>query len=349
MTSTMLRTGISSLELLQIILWSFNALMLPSASAIQLRGEIMLEYTSTGQNEVPERDAIASVANAILHGKSQGAQRRSALKYDHDSATIYAKFASIAYCQDTDALLAWQCTWCKESTVQDVRVVDVIQDPLPLQAYVAISRSLRMIIVSFRGTKQSSLANWLKDVQFAKLDFGYPGLQGARVHHGFFAAYNNTILRPRILDAVTRLQAEAPDYTILVVGHSLGAAMTAFCALDMKIYLDAASVLVYNFGMPRVGNDVFAAFFAMMFPDTIRVTHENDVVPHLPPRFSYDVLDYHHVPTEVWLHVDKLTGELLETTCDSSGEDPTCSMSVRGYSVADHETYYDLPMCAGDC
>ena len=44
----------------------------------------------------------------------------------------------------------------------------------------------------------------------------------------------------------------------------------------------------YTFGAPRYGNKQFSTFIDMREPDTYRVTHHKDPVPHLPPTwFGY--------------------------------------------------------------
>jgi hypothetical protein len=55
-----------------------------------------------------------------------------------------------------------------------------------------------------------------------------------------------------------------------------------------------------TFGQPRIGNSVFATYYNNFVPKTIRVTHEHDIVPHLPPYYTYfPQRTYHHFPREV--------------------------------------------------
>jgi hypothetical protein len=63
-----------------------------------------------------------------------------------------------------------------------------------------------------------------------------------------------------------------------------------------------------TFGQPRVGNAAFASYFAEYVPKTIRVTHERDIVPHLPPYFFFlPQLTYRHFPREVCICTNLLT------------------------------------------
>ena len=69
-----------------------------------------------------------------------------------------------------------------------------------------------------------------------------------------------------------------------------------------QMKLGSDSVQLMTFGQPRVGNAAFASYFSKYVPNTIRVTHEHDIVPHLPPYFSFlSQLTYHHFPREVYL------------------------------------------------
>ncbi|PIN14365.1 Triacylglycerol lipase [Handroanthus impetiginosus] len=133
----------------------------------------------------------------------------------------------------------------------------------------------------------------------------------------------------------------------MVTGHSMGGAMAAFCGLDLRLSLGEQNVHVMTFGQPRIGNAAFASYYSKVVPNTIRVTHEHDIVPHLPPYYYYfPQKTYHHFPREVWLYNIGL-GSLIymvEKVCDDSGEDPTCSRSVKGNSISDHLTYYGVQM-----
>ena len=58
---------------------------------------------------------------------------------------------------------------------------------------------------------------------------------------------------------------------------------------------------IYTFGQPRLGNAAFATFYTATVPRTIRVTHQHDLVVHLPPYYPLlGQKTYHHFPNEVF-------------------------------------------------
>ncbi|RLN34642.1 lipase-like [Panicum miliaceum] len=181
--------------------------------------------------------------------------------------------------------------------------------------------------------RNSREQNWIKDLIWKQLDLSYPNMPNAKVHSGFFS-YNNTILRLAITSAVRKARKSYGNINVIVTGHSMGGAMASFCALDLA---------------PRVGNAAFASYFAKYVPNTIRVTHGHDIVPHLPPFFSFlPQLTYHHFPREVWVHDSE--GNTTEQICDDSGEDPKCCrcISMFSLSIQDHFTFLGVDMEADD-
>ncbi|KAJ7549548.1 hypothetical protein O6H91_07G057900 [Diphasiastrum complanatum] len=265
--------------------------------------------------------------------------------YNRTLALHLVEYASAVYVDNPAALLTWSCSRCSGLT-KGFKLSELIVDAnFNLQAFVGVAENLAALVIAFRGTQETSLQNWMEDLYFREYSFNYPGVKDALVHHGFYSAYHNTTLRPRVLAAVTSVLDKRNDLRILITGHSLGGAMASLCALDLAVNFGTKDVQLITFGQPRIGNAAFAAYFNAFVPETIRVTHGHDIVPHLPPYFSLlGPRSYHHFAREVWL--TELNFGILrlefEFICDSSGEDPLCSRSVYGDSISDHMEYYGV-------
>ncbi|KDP40015.1 hypothetical protein JCGZ_02013 [Jatropha curcas] len=267
--------------------------------------------------------------------------------YNHTLATILVEYASAVYMSDLTELFSWTCSRCDDLT-KGFEIIELIVDIQHcLQSFVGVAKNLNAIVIAFRGTQEHSIQNWVEDLFWKQLDLNYPGMPDAMVHHGFYSAYHNTTLRPGILNAVKRAKDYYGDLDIMVTGHSMGGAMASFCGLDLTVNHEAKNVLVMTFGQPRIGNAVFASYYSRLVPNSIRITNNHDIVPHLPPYYSYfPQKTYHHFPREVWLYSIGL-GSLVynvEKVCDGSGEDPACSRSVSGTSISDHLNYYGIDL-----
>lgn len=85
---------------------------------------------------------------------------------------------------------------------------------------------------------------------------------------------------------------------------------------SMQVSHNYQNVQVMTFGQPRIGNAVFASYYSNIVPNTFRVTNGNDIVPHLPPFYSYfPRKTYRHFPREVCF-IDTLNYTKLLRTCD---------------------------------
>ncbi|KAK3039010.1 hypothetical protein RJ639_027495 [Escallonia herrerae] len=267
--------------------------------------------------------------------------------YNHTLARIMVEYASAVYMSDLTELFTWTCARCN-GLVEGFEVIELIVDVQHcLQAFVGVAKDLNAIVIAFRGTQERSIQNWIEDLYWKQLDLNYPGITDAMVHHGFYYAYHNTTVRPGVLSAIKRAQELYGDLKIMVTGHSMGGAMASFCGLDLMVNLEAEDVQVLTFGQPRIGNAAFASYYSQLVPNTIRITNDHDIVPHLPPYYTYfPQKTYHHFPREVWLYNIGL-GSLVyqvEKVCDVSGEDPTCSRSVAGNSISDHLEYFGVQL-----
>jgi pimeloyl-ACP methyl ester carboxylesterase len=125
-------------------------------------------------------------------------------------------------------------------------------------------------ILAFAGTDPMVPANWFTDFDVK--------VTPDNVHRGFESAA--AAVRDQVRDAL----AGRSERTLLLAGHSLGAALAAVTAdralLDLSLRADA----VYGFGMPRGGGQEFARRYNdTLGATTYRLMHGEDIVASVPP------------------------------------------------------------------
>jgi len=165
----------------------------------------------------------------------------------------------------------------------------------------------------------------------------YQGDPNILVHSGFYYAYGN--LSDQVRSGVSALKNKYPSAKIAITGHSLGAALSIFCALDLIELYPSQQIVINNFGEPRCGNQAFADYYRG-FSNLItwRVVHNKDMIPGQPVQG----LGYYHEPTEIWEKTNSAGDEYYTVCSSSNGEDPKCSDSVIQDSIQDHLTYAGL-------
>jgi len=93
-----------------------------------------------------------------------------------------------------------------------------------------------------------------------------------RVHEGFVKIYKE--FRQDLLDLLSKTSHK----NIIVTGHSLGAAMTAITAVDLKN--QGYSPIAYKFASPRVGDKAFADLVGKI--PLFHIYNTSDIIPTLP-------------------------------------------------------------------
>ncbi|KAJ7864589.1 Alpha/Beta hydrolase protein [Mycena olivaceomarginata] len=257
-----------------------------------------------------------------------------------------AAFAAAAYCVRAGL---WNCGDACDK-IPDTQLVFTIGDNAATpDVYVAYSQSRNQIIVGHEGTDPSQILSVENDLHFSPTPLltvlnaaGTP--EGVEVHNGFQTAWVQT--STLVLGAVKQVQAQVPDASILVTGHSLGAAISLLDAIFLKQQLPSnTSIEVVGFGRPRVGNPAFANWVDSMFgTKNTFVVSRDDPVPHVPLLAQ----GFQHASGEVWIKDNSTT-----LACDGQ-ENPNCSDSIgvldAATGVADHTgPYFGVNMGHGSC
>jgi hypothetical protein len=252
--------------------------------------------------------------------------------YDNNQAMIGVWLSAAAYCGKSQY---YSHSFSKGPTAGFVVTATVSDPPSDTEGFVGYLPSDKSIYVAFRGS--SSIRNWITNLDAWKMPYtSYPECN-CQVHKGFYQAEQNVI--GGILSEVKNLRAKFPSYAVKVTGHSLGAALAQLTSMDLK--KAGYAVSVYNFGQPRTGDKTYASFATAKVP-TWRVTHNKDIVPHLPFEAG---MEFYHVCREEFENADHSL-----KTCDTSCEDKTCAdqFATAETNVDDHLLYLNFPISSCD-
>mmetsp|Transcript_27648 Transcript_27648/g.95621 ORF Transcript_27648/g.95621 Transcript_27648/m.95621 type:complete len:294 (-) Transcript_27648:397-1278(-) len=291
--------------------------------------------------DVQLRAALAAAAVLVIGSVPTTSATAS---YDPKAAVTFTQLAAAAYC-DPPYLWGWNGT-DHTAALPSFKIEAVLDDAVSnTQAYVGYLQADNAVVAAYRGTITSNFANWLEDLETWRTRTDFPSCEGCAVHKGFFKDYAG--LAQAVQSSLRQSLAAHPGAKTWITGHSLGAALAALLAADW-VGLGNNVDAVYTMGEPRVGNDAFANFIKAAYPSTpgtpsyFRLVHNKDIVPHLPVY----AFGFHHTPTEVWYNEDCTE----YVVCDGSGEDPTCSDSLKlPHSVTDHLEYLGIIMGSGTC
>lgn len=256
-----------------------------------------------------------------------------------DLAFTALRFSAAAYCSNS-SIQDWNCVPCQDPRVSDFQTSAIVYcTSTETRGFIGYLQSKNMVVVSFEGTE--NIENWITDLEAAKVNFTYPGAPpGTEVHYGFYHAYMN--VEEIVESTVKSLMTKYSSASLFVTGHSLGGALAAIASVALTTKF-GYTVTHYTLGQPRVGNPLFADYFASTVATSYRFVHYHDIVPHVPP----ENLGFQHPPTEIWQTSKPYTNSSILRTCSSTnGEDPTCadSVSILDFSIPDHLWALGLPL-----
>lgn len=164
-----------------------------------------------------------------------------------------------------------------------------------------VAESQTAALIAFRGTKiKKSPLDLVTNLDIAQVPFTFVPNSGL-THRGFTTLYGQ--LRGPLLQALDTIK---PQKHLYVTGHSFGAALAVYCALDAAVNTKFRSPTAYTLASPRAGDGAFADAFNGKVADSVRIVNEHDIIPHEPPRKIYALLQhtvwhYQHVKTKFTL------------------------------------------------
>jgi hypothetical protein len=206
--------------------------------------------------ELPEKDYVAdafeafAAAGGFTLGNGRAMAWMSQLAYESDLAKIDRRLAA----------------WGLHRLARLDAPFSVNLPVASTHGIVAAGRGAT--VVAFAGTDPVLVANMITNLNARR--------SPQDVHSGFENA--GEAIWPQVNAAV------GAGMSVLITGHSLGAALAAITAERMQRETPARTVSVYAFGMPRVGGREFAERYnAILCQRTYRLVYGHDAVPAVPP------------------------------------------------------------------
>ena len=275
--------------------------------------------------------------------------------YNPDEAYKLALFSAIAYSDEPAKCLT------ALFPLSDYNIVSVFVKKCDdfyfayekqCQAFVAYSTLNKEIIVSYRGTRG------VKQIVDQVLSIiGTPSVSsavGGKVQKYFENVHSKFYRDIKYL--IQDLLQWFPGYTVKFTGHSLGgtaASITSAMLVKDKV-LHADQILLYTFGMPRVGNKRYALAHDRLVPHSWRVVRSGDAVARLPfCKMATCTLfngPYHH-GTKVLYTDSVMSKDSKYVVCngneDSKSKCKQKSRRKRGAFDAlmnKHKLYFNIPI-----
>jgi len=151
--------------------------------------------------------------------------------------------------------------------------------------YGALMKFKSTYVIAIRGT--ANMREWIIDAECALVDHPTNG----QVEEGFWSVYATMKYVPAgqnaALPAVDTIAGIIGAGSVMIVGHSLGAAIAEYLAFDLVQKPGMNPVTGCFFASPRPGDGKFADAFDKAFQNQggkyVVINYDADVVPTLPP------------------------------------------------------------------
>ena len=249
--------------------------------------------------------------------------------YNNELVKTSLNLSQSAYCVDN--IDKWNCETCDKTNK-----IHYIIEKRGTRVLIGYNKKYNSYFVSFRGS--SNIQNWINNMHVRKI-YPYDNLPDIGVDKGFYEQmmYNYKL----ILNCLNELSKQYDTKKIILTGHSSGAATSTLMAFNLEIDYYKHQYEMYSlitFGSPRIGNLEFVNLFKNYNFISYRITHYNDIVPHLP----LESLGYNHIPQEVWYNEDNTKYKICN---DYYIEDDECSNScypLNCDSISDHKYYLNI-------
>lgn len=274
-------------------------------------------------------------------------------EYDPTKALEMIYVSGLTYCP---AKLILARNWSKATEYIEANNMDVIYardnglTDNQITSVILKRDSTKELFIGFSGTKNIPQLINIALTMFPVSYEIHPEAKGVLVFDYFYKAYVDGF-RLDLIQNFTSILKKYPDYTLIFTGHSLGATMVAHTAADFILngLLNNRTIKFITFGQPRVGNPEFNKIFNRTNFELYRLTHNKDIVPHLPPCIAGILVECeqsgilpfypYHATQEIFYNEDSTKF----TACSKTeGEDKHCSDGQLCDSVNDHYVYLGI-------
>ena len=159
-----------------------------------------------------------------------------------------------------------------------------------MTGYIAVDKTRSLTVLAFRGSE--SVRNFLADADFPTVPTDI--CSGCEADQGFYNSWLEA--RTGVMSALQSSAAANPSYQVVVVGHSLGGAIAAIAAAELRD--QGSNTDLYTYGQPRIGGSTISNYITNQNKGgNFRVTHYDDPVPRLPPL----LLGFVHISPEYYI------------------------------------------------
>ncbi|CCM03519.1 uncharacterized protein FIBRA_05653 [Fibroporia radiculosa] len=249
----------------------------------------------------------------------------------------YTEFARAAYCA-SDIITGWQCgEACDAIPGFEPTLTGGDGDDIQLY-FVGYWPSENAVVVAHQGTDPTELLSDLTDVDIITENLNstlFPGVSSDVWVHSGFANEQAKTADIILQETQYLIQTQGAD-TVILVGHSLGAAIAELDAMFMTLNLPSnIAIKARTYGTPRVGNPAWADLFDEMVPNFTRMNNEKDPIPIVPGRF----LGFEHPETEVHI-VSEADNNVVACPGNDDATDAQCTImtvpNVLDGDILDH-------------
>jgi hypothetical protein len=153
------------------------------------------------------------------------------------------------------------------------------------------------VVIALRGTR--GIHEWIRDMLYFAVPCPFLPEAGC-TEHGFTEVYMSLRMdaaheSKRLRRGISEMAFPLPVSSLTVCGHSLGAALATFLALDLAANTQHKDVSLYNFASPRTGDHKFAETFNRFVPKAYRIVNQLDLVTDVPRSLLSHETKYRHV------------------------------------------------------